>query len=364
MERNHLKKFQIKYPFSTRNAIWISLVAGIILTGIMSLSHINDGWIMDEDFHIVLTFSLNIALLFLLMVYNFYVIKKDIDNKKKYLYGIIGSIVITILFSLLSLFLHRWIYDRIQLPDTLSVNFLKDLAVAIVAILVSISLFNFTRRHQMTLEKEQLQREVLMARYEALENQLDPHFLFNSLNTLSGLIGNDDEKAQQYLQHLATNYRYIMRGQRIVTLADELQFVSSYCAMMQIRYGDNLIIDNRVDRTLSNYGIIPISIQLLIENALKHNVVSDRHSLTITLETTPQHMFRVSNRMRPKQEMSQGSGLGLANLDKRYRLLCNKRVNIQRVDDCFIVEVPLIEPSEVQKIMNGLSTAEVKSSLL
>lgn len=352
--KKSIPRFQfphLKRTFSTQNAFWIALVGGVLLTGMTTLAHVGKGWTLDNDYHIVYTLAFNTLLLFIVLLFNFSIIKGTLPVTWKYTLGIVGSLLLTGIFSLLSGWLQRVIYDNQRLVDPDSINLTRDIVVTLFAILVSIILFNLTRRQQLNLEKEQLQTENLMVRYEALENQMDPHFLFNSLNTLSGLIGNDDPKAQQYLRHLADTYRYIMQGKRLVTLDEELLFVKSYCQMMMIRYGNNLRIEQKTEEHYNHYMIIPISIQLLIENAMKHNVVSDRYPLVITLETTPRNTFRVSNPIQPKQGSGNGTGLGLANLSKRYQLLCRKEIEISNQDNTFAVEIPLIPPHEAQTLL-------------
>ncbi len=357
-----LKNIHIDQFFNTKLVLLISLIGGVILTALMYLSHLDHNWVLDSDFHPVLTLSVNLLLLFTLLSYNFAVIKKSNSVRRKYFWCIVGSLLIAVLFTLVSMLLHHWIYEELQLPDYISINLLKDMSIAIVTIFITLALFNLSRRQQMSLENERLKNENLMVRYETLETQIDPHFLFNSLNTLSGLIGQDDERAQQYLQKLASTYRYIMRGHRLVTLEDELQFVESYCTMMQIRYGDNLVIERHIDPGRMNYGIIPISIQLLIENALKHNVVSDRYPLTITIATTDHNTILVTNPIRPKQEAAQGNGLGLVNLGKRYQLLCGQDIAISRTDGFFKVEVPLLTPEFTQKFLSEDNGRDMKGN--
>ncbi|MBO7488785.1 MAG: sensor histidine kinase [Bacteroidales bacterium] len=352
MPKPSIQISNLRHSFSSKNALWIALVGGILLTGIITLAHTSKGWVLDNDFHIVYSLSSNVILLFLILLFSFAIIKSHLTLTWKYSIGIIGSIIIAVVLSTLSGWLHSLIYNDILISNPASINLTRDIAVAIIAILISLILYSITRRLQMNIDKEQLQNENLLVRYEALENQLDPHFLFNSLNTLSGLIGNDDTKAQQYLQQLASTYRYIMQGKRLVTLEEELDFVHSYCQMMSIRYGENLRFEQNIDTHLLHHTIIPISIQLLIENALKHNVVSSRYPLTVHIETTPQHTIRVSNQMRPKQEYNNGTGLGLANLAKRYRLLCRTDISITDTDNTFSVEVPLIDPAESAKILS------------
>ena len=244
------------------------------------------------------------------------------------------------IFLLGSLFLLGFIFlTRID-----SINWTRDIVIALIAVLIPMILYSVIRRQQLMLGKKQLETENLMVRYEALEHQMDPHFLFNSLNTLSGLIGSDDDKAQTYLHQLASTYRYIMQNRRLVELSEELKFVDSYCELMMIRYGDNIHFERDIDSRYLHYQIIPISIQLLIENALKHNVVSSRHPLTINLSTTASGAFRVSNVICNKQEADSGFGLGLANLAKRYQLLCDSDISISDRDGIFAVDIPLLDP--------------------
>lgn len=341
--------------FRALNAFWIAIVGGLLLTAISMLAHVQSGWKLDSNFHIVYSLTVNFLLMFVILITNFKVIKSThLTMRWKYVVGILSSIVVAVLFSALAGWLHRLIYDNIRLADTNSVNLTRDIIVATFAVLISVVLYNLTRRQQMTLEREKLLTENLMVRYEALEKQIDPHFLFNSLNTLSGLIGNDDNKAQQYLHQLASSYRYIMQAKRLVTLEDELNFVDSYSQMMQIRYGDNLKIERHIDSRYLHYQLIPISLQHLIENALKHNTISDRYPLTITLETTKNGTFRVSNPIRSKQEDVGSSGLGLANLQKRYQMLSQSDIVISNADDTFSVEIPLIEPVQAARIMTSI----------
>jgi LytS/YehU family sensor histidine kinase len=342
-----------KQTFRAVTAFWIAIVGGMLLTAVSFLAHVGKDWTLDSNYHLAFSFTINFLLLFVILVVNFRIIKSTLTHGWKYALAIILSLIIAGVFSVVAGWLHEELYDNLRFSDPDSLNLTRDFVVAVFAVLISITLFSLMHRQQIRIEKEKLQTENLMVRYEALENQLDPHFLFNSLNTLSGLIGSDDDKAQQYLQQLASTYRYIMQGKRMVMLDDELTFVDSYCQMMQIRYGNNLQVERHIDNRYLHYQIIPISIQLLIENAIKHNIVSARHPLTISLETTNKGTFRVSNPMQPKQEDTGNNGLGLANLAKRYQLLCRQEVVISNSGNTFSVEVPLIEPLQAAKIMSS-----------
>lgn len=343
------------HTYNAQRAMIISLIGGILLTGLSTLAHVNRGWVLDEDFHIVYSFISNTLIFFLILFYNFTVIKSRLSMVGKYSICIAGSLLIAAGLSVLSNAVRKMLYDDLSLLDASRINLLRDLVLALVAMLVALLIYNLTRRLQMRLEKEQLQTENLMVRYEALESQINPHFLFNSLNTLGGLIGNDDERAQRYLQQFSATYRYIMQGKRLVTLEEELGFVENYGQMMEIRYGKNLHIEQHVDAALLHCYVVPISIQLLLENAIKHNVVSDRYPLRIEVATTDKGTIRVSNAMRLKQGESDSSGMGLANLGKRYQLLGQRDISITSINNVFTVEVPLIEPQAASKMLEQLN---------
>ena len=167
----------------------------------------------------------------------------------------------------------------------------------------------------------------MASRYEALKSQLDPHFLFNSLNTLRSLIGDDADKAEDFNQQLSGVLRYTLQNKEVVTLAEELDCVRSYCRMMKMRYGDNLIFDHGIDHdTYDDYYVLPLSIQGLIENAIKHNVISTKQPLTVHIHTDDNNHLIISNKIQPKIGIEKGTGIGLANLAERYRIKWNENV--------------------------------------
>lgn len=345
--------------FKTLNAFKVAVAGSVILTSLMTLTYVDKDWVLDSNYHFFFTFFTNTTIIFSIIGYSFLIIRSQLQPRWKNVFVIVGSMAIAVVVSLLSNQLHILIYnsDRLSKPDSL--NLTHDIIIAIVSVIFSLTLYIMSRRHQFRIEREQLQTENILVRYESLEKQLDPHFLFNSLNTLSGLIGNDENKAQIYLQHLASTYRYIMQNRRLVDLEEELQFTKTYYEMMQIRYGDNVHITQNIDQKLFRHQIIPISIQLLIENAFKHNIVSGRHPLSISLSTTDDGYFMVSNAIQPKQETSSSTGLGLANLAKRYELLCDKNIIISDHDGIFSVKIPIIDPKEASKILNRLHNNKI-----
>jgi sensor histidine kinase YesM len=349
-----LKPLRMVTAFTVRNALYMSIPTGILLTVIVLLGKLNtQTWTVAPDFHFVLTLSLNCALFFLLFLYVFSILKSGMRVAWRFALATIGALVIAASFSLLSNWVKNQMYEG-QLLEHLGDNVLKDSLIAVITILITVLIYMLSRRHQMEMENERLQSENLLVRYETLENQLDPHFLFNSLNTLSGLIGTDDEKAQAYLMQLASTYRYTIQQNKLVPLADELAFADAYLYMMNIRYGDSLTVVRHFDEVQSGYYVVPISVQLLIENAIKHNVVSNRHPLTITVASTGHGSLRVSNSMCPKEENSTSEGIGLSNMDKRYELIAGEHISVSNDGTTFSVEIPLIPAQKAEAILAKL----------
>lgn len=195
----------------------------------------------------------------------------------------------------------------------------------------------------MLLENQQLRTENIINQYEALKSQLNPHMLFNSLNTLYLLIRESPDKARQYLEELSHVMRYTLQDNEShsVTLREEMDFVQSYIYLLQVRYEDNLRFDIHISPELFSRQLPPMALQLLIENAVKHNEISNRRPLTVTV-TAHDEVIEVSNPLQPKRGGSAGMGIGLANLAKRYQLLYKKDVTVKEEDYRFTVILPLI----------------------
>lgn len=167
--------------------------------------------------------------------------------------------------------------------------------------------------------------------------------LFNSLNTLRSLIRETPGKAQEYLQELSRVLCYTLQENecRSVTLREEMDFVNAYIFLLKMRYEDNLVFDIDLGKEYESKQLPPMSVQLLIENAVKHNEISNRHSLTISVRSDHDSLT-VSNPIQPKLTHSGGTGIGLVNLSKRYNLLYKKDISIKEDASIFSVTIPLI----------------------
>jgi LytS/YehU family sensor histidine kinase len=218
----------------------------------------------------------------------------------------------------------------------------RNYMVALIVIISSQLIYITQKQQQISLENETLHTEYMRSRYEALKNQVDPHFLFNSLNTLNSLIKVDADKAQDYVQQLSYVFRYTLQNAEVISLREELKFTKAYCHLMKIRYGNSLEFEYRIDEHLYDYLIIPLSLQTLVENAIKHNVVSARQPLTVKIEGVGESI-KVSNIIRLKKESESGERIGLANLGERYKLMWQKEIITVRTGNTFEVTVPLMK---------------------
>jgi two-component system LytT family sensor kinase len=248
-------------------------------------------------------------------------------------------LVLTGLFVIIVL---PWYPERPILVITTS--YFRSFFVWVTALLLANFLTVLQQNRTIQLENELLKQQNLQAQLDTLRAQLNPHFLFNSLNALSSLIREGGPKSQQYLAKLSQVLRYSLQVQQqsLVPFAEEMQFTSSYSFLLTIRFGDNLQIDNQLPAD-APWKIPPMSLQLLIENAVKHNIVSSSRPLTISLATDTAHEYIiVRNVYQPKPEPADGMGSGLSNLDSRFRLLTSKSIQISRTDGEFIVQLPII----------------------
>ncbi|MDL2323089.1 histidine kinase [Bacteroidales bacterium OttesenSCG-928-A17] len=340
-----------------KTPLQLALVIGLVLLLIMLISFFFARIKVSGNLHIkdvvtyssVCVFLSNVFLLYFLFAFQFWILRRIKNPKKRALYILFGSLILVFILS--PIFSRvQWFVVRETLPPNLYtiVLFTKDLILLLITLLI-ISLINLLEEtRKILIENQKLSMESLQNRYDALKNQVDPHFLFNSLNTLKGLVGYDDEKAHEYVDQLSSVFRYTMQGKQVMKLPEELEFVKSYIYLMKIRYNEALQIDYHPDEKYFEYYILPFGLQSLIENAVKHNVITQKYPLMITVETTDRDTILVKNNIHLKSG-AMSSGIGLANLNERYKMIFDKEIIINKDDSFFIVEIPLIKDIEKYK---------------
>jgi two-component system, LytTR family, sensor kinase len=214
----------------------------------------------------------------------------------------------------------------------------------IMIIAIYESIFSLHQLRHSVEETEKLKRESLKAELNALKTQVNPHFLFNNLNTLSSVIPEDPKLAVDFVQQLSKLYRHILevKDEQSILLKDELDVLKAYAFLLQTRFGNNLdVIINVPDEKL-NKRIVPLSLQLLMENAIKHNIVSSDKPLRIEVMALNGKLI-VSNNLQKKNQVNESTGIGLDNIRNRYKLLGNGQVEVTENGSSFTVAIPLIE---------------------
>ena len=356
----NMNKQRIPLPFlSMRNILLLSLAISVGFHLLFSLSaFFGDTLFFSEpktmpqrqfNFLRVLTFTAcSYVMVFCVFLFNRRMLRTNFrKNYHRLIWIVIGSLLITAAFSVFFNFLPIWLdyFDPKPgfMPRVLRNGLVKDFLLAAIVILVVQLLKTMHERNQIAVENEALRAENITTHYEALKSQLDPHFMFNSLNTLQSLISVDTEKAQNYVQELSQVLRSTLQNKEVVTLEQELQGVQAYCNLLQIRYGENLHFDFQIDPKYHDYQMLPLSVQGLVENAIKHNVISGKQPLEVSIVTTDDGFLKVSNPIQPKIMEEHGNGIGLANLAERYRLKWDKNVEIVNDGHVFMVTLPLVE---------------------
>lgn len=194
---------------------------------------------------------------------------------------------------------------------------------------------------QTSIDMQKLKTEQVFTQFQSLKNQVNPHFLFNSLNALSSLVYEDQDKAVDFIRKLSQVYRYVLdkKDSELVKIEDELNFMENFIFLQKIRFGENLNVS--IKKESINGYLPPLALQLLVENAIKHNVISEKNPLTIDIEMGKSYCI-VSNTIKEKLDKD-STGIGLENLRARYDYLSSKKLEIENNVNEFIVKLPVLQ---------------------
>jgi sensor histidine kinase YesM len=231
------------------------------------------------------------------------------------------------------------------------VVFFINIVIALIVNTIAVSIYEgvsiFNQWKKTLLDTEQLKREKIESQYMALKNQVNPHFLFNSLNSLSSLIRVSPDKAIEFVDKFSKIYRYVLdvSDKMVVELHEELAFLQSYFFLQKIRFGENLNVEENIEVERLNDFILPLSIQILIENTIKHNEVSSEHPLKISL-TIENNFLVISNNLQQKINMEDSNEIGLANLTERYKHFTDKAPEFYATQNQYIAKIPLLRENE------------------
>jgi PAS domain S-box-containing protein len=197
-------------------------------------------------------------------------------------------------------------------------------------------------------ENEEREKGMALAQLESLKNQVNPHFLFNSLNVLSSLVHIDQNLSEKFIDQLAKSYRYLLeqKDMDLVPLKTEMDFMQSFAFLLQIRFEDKLEIKVNIGAQSMNDLVAPLTLQLLIENAVKHNIVSKTEPLIIEISDSPEGYLTVKNNLQLRLQQTPSTGLGLKNIIERYRLLSDRMPEFRISNNSYVAKIPLIKTAE------------------
>jgi hypothetical protein len=278
---------------------------------------------------------------------------KKLERQFPWLKNPLKRLVLTILMQVLIVLLVLLIVqisfiliykrDLNQLFGEFSTGFIWAVSITVFGIAIANGVLFFKNWKQSALNEEILKREKLAIEYEALRNQVNPHFLFNSLTALTTLVQQDADKAEAFIRKFSDVYRYILekRNLEVISLQDELQLIENMAYLYQYRHGDNLQIELDLVSSVNKY-ILPMALQMLLENALKHNVISENRPLRVRIFEEGDYLG-VWNNLQPKESVSDSNRVGLDNIRLRYSYLSDRRVKIERGKDFFQVMIPILE---------------------
>lgn len=267
-------------------------------------------WEKSPKTHLLLEIIFLSSWASMVMLFVFFVTRKYIDEKLME-----GNVVEYVAMSIIITFLITSIHECVFFYQQWKENFNKSL---------------------------KLERANLEAKYETLKTQINPHFLFNSLNTLLSYV-EENKVASKYVENLSDIMRYVLksREKEVVLLRDEADIARKYSFIQQSRFGKNLEINIDISEQFYHYSILPLSLQMLIENAIKHNIISQDKKLQITVNVSDDKYIHVENNLQKKFE-TPSTNLGLANITERYKFLTSKTVKILETSGKFAVSLPLV----------------------
>ncbi|MCF8358003.1 MAG: histidine kinase [Prolixibacteraceae bacterium] len=264
--------------------------------------------------------------------------------------SVLIAIAIHLSYSTIVIIFINWLWfiliEKQTVNEFLSYGWFIIIGEYIVLIIVTSIIYArsfFHEYREEAIQGERLKQEAIELQYQVMQNQVNPHFLFNSLNVLGSLIDVDKEKAKTFTRELSIFYRDVLRfkDKEIVALKDEIDFLQRYIYLQKIRFGDNFDVEFYLKQDIPG-NVIAMSVQMMIENAVKHNIISHDKPLKIVVAQNDENELFVENNLQPKASVSGSNNIGLQNLNERYRFLTGKGLTITKNDLFFRVSIPLI----------------------
>ncbi len=258
-----------------------------------------------------------------------------------------GSIVLTLAGFFFCRIIHKTIIDGVELKiflenETLG-NYLFPLLFTTIVSLFFHLIYFYKALQEKKVKEQKIIAGTASAKFDALKNQLDPHFLFNSLNVLSSLIEENPDQAQRFTTALSKVYRYVLeqKDKELVSVEEELKFANTYMKLLKMRFENSIFFEFPEKLSSEEAKVVPLSLQLLLENTIKHNIVSEDKPLMIKIYETNGYLI-VENNFQKKEVLGNRKGVGLQNIVNRYNEITDRKVLIEQTEDFFKVKLPVL----------------------
>jgi two-component system, LytTR family, sensor kinase len=327
-------------------------IAGIGISLLLKLFKIGN----DHTHHPILDYLITILITFFIWEGNLrldFLLDKIFPWQKNATKRALIQLFVTITFSAIGIFLSMIAFDKLVCPlppstrdDFMTISIILGvlISIMIVAILVGIQFFNNWKKSM--LEAEQYKNESLQAQLQNLKSQINPHFLFNNMSVLSSLVYKDQDKAVEFINQLSKVYRYLLdsKDSELVTVEEEMAFIKSYIYLLKIRFDSNIVFSINVGEDSLKKLVPPMSIQILLENTIKHNEVSSEQPLTVIIHSTT-NALSVSNNLQLRSNKEVSLKNGLNNIRERYKYFTEQSIEIDNDTKSFTVKIPLLQAS-------------------
>ncbi|MFD0962831.1 2TM domain-containing protein [Pseudofulvibacter geojedonensis] len=292
---------------------------------------------------------------------------KDNFTKKRIVTGFVLSIVLTMLAVFFLRVIEEVVIEKgsflIFLENEKIGNYLIPFIITVIGVLFFSAFFFYKSLQDKKIKEQKIIAGTASAKFESLKSQLDPHFLFNSLNVLTSLIEEDQDKAQKFTTSLSKVYRYVLeqKDKDLVSLEEELHFAKTYMSLLKMRFEGAIFIE--LPKVINNpeAKVVPLSLQILLENCIKHNVVSEGNPLKIRVVEDNDQLIVINN-FQPKQTVKKSSGVGLQNIKERYNILSTREMFISQQNNEFTVQIPLL--TKKSSIMKSTENKSVNSDYI
>ena len=345
-----------------------AFIVGFVLWVIFLVLNVLNGGEFPKTDRLAINFVYTMVYTFVIYLSNaalfIFLDKKFAEERfslKRLIIGFSSSIPLTVLMIFNLRLVDEVLISKISFGDFLKTqtfgSYFQTIITTIIISLIIHVIYLYKTYQETRLKEQKVIAGTANARFESLKNQIDPHFLFNSLNVLSSLIEENPDNAQKFTASLSKIYRYVLeqKDKELVSLEEELSFAKTYMNLLKMRFENSISYDVVSNVEIQEAKVVPLSLQLLLENTIKHNIVSENKPLSIKIYIEKNYLV-VENNLQKKEVLSDRRGVGLQNIVNRYALISERKVLVEQTNEFFKVKIPILTKQivtmETQAIYN------------